>query len=104
MDFELVEPLRPLFKDEVRAVGEELGLPARSSGASRSPGRAWPSASSARSRAERVDILRRADEILHEEIRHAGLYRELWQCFAVLPAVRYGRRPGRRADLRATRS
>ena len=62
--------------------------PRRSSGASPSPDRAWRCASSARSTPERAEILRAADAIVIEEIRRAGLYRELWQSFAVLPAVR----------------
>ena len=89
MDFELVEPLRMLFKDEVRRVGEELGLPERDGLAPAVPGpgardqdhRRRDARSGSRS-------LREADAILQEEIRRAGLYRELWQSFAVLPAIR----------------
>jgi GMP synthase (glutamine-hydrolysing) len=79
MSVELIEPLRQLFKDEVRVVGEERqpfpgpGLAIRIIG---------------EVTLERLDILRRADFVLQEEIRRAGLYRELWQSFAVLPAVK----------------
>ena len=87
--FDLVEPLRQLFKDEVRAVGEELGLPARDRLAPALPrARAWRCASSGEVTPERAEILRAADAVVVEEIRKAGLYRELWQSFAVLPAVR----------------
>ncbi len=89
MQFELVEPLRALFKDEVRAVGAELGFPERWSGASPSRVPVLRSGSSAaKPPSERLDVLREADHILQEEIRKAGLYRELWQSFCVLPDVR----------------
>ena len=87
MKLKLVEPLRELFKDEVRALGVELGLPPASSAAIRSPARAWPSASPARSRAEKLEILRKADAIYLDEIRKAGLYDAIWQAFAVLLPV-----------------
>ena len=64
------------------------GCPSGWSGASRSPARASRSGSSARSPQERLEILRQADAVLQEEVRRAGLYGELWQSFAVLPAVR----------------
>jgi len=89
LQFGLVEPLRALFKDEVRAVGEELGLPERLVWRQPFPGpglairivggeATW----------ERLETLREADAILQEEIRGAGLYRELWQSFCVLPDIR----------------
>jgi GMP synthase (glutamine-hydrolysing) len=88
-DFELVEPLRMLFKDEVRAVGAELGLPDRMVWRQPFPG---PGLAirivGGEVNRERLDILRAADSILQEEVRAANLYRELWQSFCVLPVVR----------------
>jgi GMP synthase (glutamine-hydrolysing) len=88
MEMELVEPLRLLFKDEVRRVGEELGLPERMVWRHPFPGPGLSIRIIGEVTAERLEILREADSILLEEIRRAGLYRELWQCFAVLPAIR----------------
>jgi GMP synthase (glutamine-hydrolysing) len=88
MDFALVEPLRWLFKDEVRAVGEELGLPERIVWRQPFPGPGLAIRIIGEITRERVDILQRADAIVQEEIRRAGLYRELWQCFAILPVIR----------------
>ena len=89
LEFELVEPLRALFKDEVRAVGAELGLPERLVWRQPFPG---PGLAirivGGEATKERLDILRDADSILQDEIRKAGLYRELWQSFCVLPDVR----------------
>ena len=89
LDFELVEPLRMLFKDEVRAVGTELGLPDRMVWRQPFPG---PGLGirivGGEVNKERLDILRAADSILQEEIRAGDLYRELWQSFCVLPAIR----------------
>jgi GMP synthase (glutamine-hydrolysing) len=89
MSFELVEPLRALFKDEVRAVGGELGLPERLVWRQPFPG---PGLAirivGAEATKERLRVLREADHILLQEIRRAGLYRELWQSFCVLPDVR----------------
>jgi GMP synthase (glutamine-hydrolysing) len=87
--FELVEPLRALFKDEVRAVGIELGLPERLVWRQPFPGPGLAiRVVGGEATKERLDVLREADHILQEEIRRAGLYRELWQSFCVLPDVR----------------
>jgi GMP synthase (glutamine-hydrolysing) len=88
MGFELIEPLRLLFKDEVRAVGEELGLPEPIVWRQPFPGPGLGIRIIGEITAERVAILQRADAILQDEIRAAGLYRELWQCFAILPVIR----------------
>jgi len=89
LEFELVEPLRTLFKDEVRQVGAELGLPERFVWRQPfpGPGLAIRIVGSEVNR-ERLDVLREADAILQDEIRAAGMYRELWQSFCVLPEIR----------------
>jgi GMP synthase (glutamine-hydrolysing) len=88
MTMELVEPLRSLFKDEVRRVGEELGLPEPMVWRHPFPGPGLSIRIIGEVTRERLEILREADAILLDEVRRAGLYRELWQCFAVLPAIR----------------
>jgi GMP synthase (glutamine-hydrolysing) len=89
LEFELVEPLRALFKDEVRAVGAELGMPERLVWRQPFPG---PGLAirivGGEASKQRLDLLRDADYILQDEIRGAGLYRELWQSFCVLPDIR----------------
>jgi GMP synthase (glutamine-hydrolysing) len=89
LQFDLVEPLRTLFKDEVRAVGAELGLPERLVWRQPFPG---PGLAirivGGEATKERLDLLRDADYVLQDEIRKAGLYRDLWQSFCVLPDIR----------------
>jgi GMP synthase (glutamine-hydrolysing) len=87
MDLDLVEPLRNLFKDEVRVVAAELGMPERMVWRQPFPGPGLAIRIIGDVTAERLEILRRADFVLQDEIRNAGLYRELWQSFAVLPAI-----------------
>jgi GMP synthase (glutamine-hydrolysing) len=88
MEMKLVEPLRMLFKDEVRRVGEELGMPDRMVWRQPFPGPGLAIRIIGDITRERLEILREADAILLEEIRRAGLYRDLWQSFVVLPAIR----------------
>jgi len=88
MEFELVEPLRDLFKDEVRAIGEELGLPEEIVWRQPFPGPGLAVRIIGDVTKERLDILRSADTIVLDEIRRAGLYGALWQSFGVLPAIK----------------
>jgi GMP synthase (glutamine-hydrolysing) len=88
MELELVEPLRMLFKDEVRRVGEELGLPESMVWRQPFPGPGLAIRIIGEVTEERLEIVREADAILQDEIRRAGLYKELWQSFCVLPAIR----------------
>jgi GMP synthase (glutamine-hydrolysing) len=88
MKMKLVEPLRLLFKDEVRRVGEELGMPERMVWRQPFPGPGLAIRIIGDVTEERLETLREADAVLQEEVRKAGLYRELWQSFCVLPAIR----------------
>jgi GMP synthase (glutamine-hydrolysing) len=88
MHLKLVEPLRELFKDEVRALGRELGLPADLVNRHPFPGPGLAIRIPGEVTKERCDILRKADAIYLEEIRAAGLYDAIWQAFAVLLPVK----------------
>ena len=88
MAFELVEPLRELFKDEVRALGRELGMPESLVGRHPFPGPGLAIRIPGDVTQEKCNILRQADFIYLEEIRAAGLYDDIWQAFAVLLPVR----------------
>ncbi len=88
MKFTLIEPLRELFKDEVRNVGRELGLPEEMTGRHPFPGPGLGIRVLGAVTESALDVLRRADAIYLDEIRDANLYREIWQAFAVLLPVR----------------
>ena len=88
MNMKLVEPLRELFKDEVRALGRELGLPDVFVGRHPFPGPGLAIRCPGAISREKLDILRLADAIFIDEIRRAGLYDEIWQAFAVILPVR----------------
>ena len=88
MTFELVEPLRALFKDEVRRVGEELGLPTEIVWRQPFPGPGLAVRIIGEVTPDKVAMLQHADHIVREELKRAGLEREIWQSFAVLPDIR----------------
>jgi len=87
LGFELIEPLRDLFKDEVRALGQELGLPDEMIWRHPFPGPGLAVRCLGEVRADRLKVLRQADTIVIEELRKAGLYRDVQQAFAVLLPV-----------------
>jgi GMP synthase (glutamine-hydrolysing) len=87
MRMQLVEPLRELFKDEVRALGRELGLPERFVGRHPFPGPGLAIRLPGGVTREKIAILQEADAIYLEEIRKAGIYDRIWQAFAVLLPV-----------------
>lgn len=88
MKFQLVEPLRDLFKDEVRTVGREINLPEDIVWRQPFPGPGLAIRIIGEVTEERLDILREADAVVYQEIKSAGLYRKVWQSFAVLPAMK----------------
>jgi GMP synthase (glutamine-hydrolysing) len=88
LPFQLMEPLRELFKDEVRQVGRELGLPEEMVGRHPFPGPGLAIRIVGEVTSNNLEILRRADHIYIEEIRAAGLYDDIWQAFAVLLPIR----------------
>lgn len=88
MKFSLIEPLRDLFKDEVRILARELNLPEEIVWRQPFPGPGLAIRIIGEITAERLEILREADAIVYQEIQNAGLYRKVWQSFAVLPAMK----------------
>jgi GMP synthase (glutamine-hydrolysing) len=88
MDLKIVEPLRSLFKDEVRALGEELGLSEEIVWRQPFPGPGLAIRIIGEVTADRLEILREADAIVIDEVKRAGLYKKLWQSFAILPCIR----------------
>ena len=105
LPFKLIEPLRELFKDEVRQVGRELGLPEEMVGRHPFPGPGLAIRILGEVTRPALDMLRQADAIYIEEIRAAGLYDDIWQAFAVLLPIRsvgvHGRLPELRSGRRA---
>lgn len=87
MNLKLIEPFRELFKDEVREIGKELGLPEEFIGRHPFPGPGLAVRVLGDVTKERLDILREVDKIYIDEIKHAGIYNEIWQAFAVLLPV-----------------
>ena len=88
MDFKLIEPLKSLFKDEVRVIGEKLGISGDIIWRQPFPGPGLGVRVLEEVTREKLDLLREADAIVREEIKKAGLERETWQAFAVLPSIK----------------
>ena len=88
MDFKLLEPLRLLFKDEVRQLGEKLGIPHELLWRQPFPGPGLGVRVLEEITAEKLEVLKEADAIVREEIKNAGLEEEIWQAFAVLPPIK----------------
>ena len=99
MKLKLIEPLRDLFKDEVRRIGRDLGMPEEMLERQPFPGPGLAVRILGEVTAERVAILQAADEIVVDEIKRAGLYRKVWQSFAVLLPVKFGGGDGGSADV-----
>jgi GMP synthase (glutamine-hydrolysing) len=87
MEFELIEPLRMLYKDEVREVGAKLGIPDEIVSRQPFPGPGLAIRILGEITREKLDLLREADAIILDEVRKAGLYKDLWQTFGVLPST-----------------
>src|SRR5690625_122094 len=88
LEFDLIEPMNTLFKDEVRALGEELGMPADLVWRQPCPGPGLAVRVLSEITREKLEVVRESDAILREEIKHAGLERDIWQYFTVLPGFK----------------